>query len=117
VLVTSLGARSYPTTVIPKLYRDRGDAENSHDELKNQWGWHSFVTQQLAPCRIMANLVALAHNWWNLYVRFFDEHHHREAISSRPALMQSIGRQGQSGGHAPSKSVSHTSIETTSPRW
>jgi hypothetical protein len=98
VLVTSLDACSYPTTVIPKLYRDRGDAENSYDELKNQWGWHGFVTQQLAPSRIMANLVALVYNWWNLYVRFFEEHHHREAISSRPALMQGIGRQVQSAG-------------------
>jgi hypothetical protein len=46
----------------------------------------------------MANLVALVYNWWNLYVRFFDEHHHREAISSRPAQMQGIGRQVQSAG-------------------
>ena len=46
----------------------------------------------------MANLVALFYNWWNLYVRFFDEAHHREAITSRPALMQGVARQVQSGG-------------------
>jgi hypothetical protein len=46
----------------------------------------------------MANLVALFYNWWNLYVRFFDEERHREAIRSRPMLMQGVGRQVQSGG-------------------
>ena len=38
------------------------------------------------------------YNWWNLYVRFYDEEHHREAITSRPALMQGVARQVQSGG-------------------
>ena len=45
-----------------------------------------------------ANLIALIYNWWNLYVRFYDEEHHREAITSRPALMQGVARQVQSGG-------------------
>lgn len=43
----------------------------------------------------MANLIALFHNWWNLYIRFCDEAHHREAITSRPALMQGVARQVQ----------------------
>ena len=46
----------------------------------------------------MANLVALFYNWWNLYLRFYDENHHREAIRSRPMLMAGVGRQIQSGG-------------------
>jgi hypothetical protein len=46
----------------------------------------------------MANLVALFYNWWNLYVRFYDEGHHREAITSRPALMQGVAREVRSGG-------------------
>ena len=46
----------------------------------------------------MANLTALVYNWWNLYVRFYDAEHHREAITSRPALMQGVARQVQSGG-------------------
>ena len=28
-----------------QLYRDRADGENIFDELKNQWGWGGFVTQ------------------------------------------------------------------------
>lgn len=98
VLITSLDEQAYPTTAMPRLYRDRADAENSYDELKNQWGWSGYSTQKLAPSRIMANLIALFYNWWNLYARFFDEHHHREAITSRPALMQGVARQVQSSG-------------------
>ena len=72
--------------------------QNNFDELKNQWGWSGYTTRQIAPCRLMANLVALFSNWWNLYVRFYDEEHHREAITSRPALMHGVARQVQSGG-------------------
>jgi hypothetical protein len=98
VLVTSLDSGAYPTLAMPRLYRERADAENSFDELKNQWGWNGYTTRQLAPCRLMANLIALVYNWWNLYVRFYDAQHHREAITSRPALMQGVARQVQSGG-------------------
>ncbi len=58
-LVTSLDPIAYPTIAMPRLYRERADAEpersgdsqpqaarrasaarqNVYDELKNQWGW------------------------------------------------------------------------------
>jgi len=98
VLVSSLDPQSFPTLCMPRLYRERADAENGYDELKNQWGWNGYTTRKLAPCRLMANLIALFYNWWNLYVRFYDEEHHREAITSRPAMMQGVARQVQSGG-------------------
>jgi hypothetical protein len=98
VLVTSLDEEAFPATVMPRLYRERADAENNYDELKNQWGWAGFTTRKLAPCRIMANLVALFFNWWSLYLRFYDAEHHREAIRSRPMLMAGVGRQVKSGG-------------------
>ncbi|HXS29989.1 MAG TPA: transposase, partial [Steroidobacteraceae bacterium] len=69
VLVTSLDVQAWPTVWMPRLYRERGDAENSYDELKNQWGWNGYTTRKLAPCRLMANLIALFYNWWNLYLR------------------------------------------------
>jgi len=50
-------------------------------------GWNGFTTAKLAPCRVMANLVALVYNWWHLYARLYDGAHHREAISCRPALL------------------------------
>jgi hypothetical protein len=98
VLVSSLDAQAFPAQVIPKHYRDRADAENCFDELKNQWGWNGFTSRRLSPSRLMANLVALFYNWWNLYLRFYDEEHHREAIRTRPMLMSGVGRQIQSGG-------------------
>lgn len=92
VLVTTLDTLAYPATVLARLYRERADAEDIYDELKNQWGWNGFITQELAPCRLMANLVALVYNWWHLYVRLYDGEHHREAISSRPALLGGVAR-------------------------
>ena len=98
VLVTSLDLKAWPAVHIPKQYRDRADAENCFDELKNQWGWSGYTSRKLAPCRLMANLIALFYNWWNLYVRFYDGERHREAVRSRPMLMSGVGRQVQSGG-------------------
>src|ERR1700761_240930 len=97
VLVTSLEAE---VVTIGQLYRDRGDCENSFDELKNHWGWGGFTTHDVARCRIMARIVALVFNWWNLFVRLADPDHHREAITSRPLLLQAIGRQTNHAGRA-----------------
>jgi hypothetical protein len=95
VLVTSL---SCEILTIGQLYRDRADCENSFDELKNQWGWGGFTTRDLKRCRLMAGCVALVFNWWNLFVRLADPDHHREAITSRPLLLQAIGRQTNHAG-------------------
>lgn len=38
------------------------------------------------------------YNWWQLYVRFYDEEHNREAITTRPELMQGVARRVESGG-------------------
>lgn len=98
VLVASLDAVAYPVVAMPRLYRERGDAENNYDELKNQWGWGGYTSRRLSSSRLMAGLVALVYNWWSLYLRFYDAEHHREAIRSRPMLMAGVGRQVQSGG-------------------
>ena len=98
VLVTTLDPVAYPARALARLYRERADAENIYDELKNQWGWNGFTTQKLAPCRIMANMVALVYNWWHLYVRLYDGAHHREAITSRPALLGGVARLIRHGG-------------------
>ena len=81
-----------------QLYRDRADCENVFDELKNQWGWGGFTTRDLKRCRLMAGLVALFYNWWNLFVRLADPDYHREAITSRPLLLQAVGRQTRHAG-------------------
>lgn len=95
VLVTSL---SLPTESFGQLYRDRADAENIFDELKNQWGWGGFVTQDLKRCKISAKLIALIYNWWSLYAGLIFPDKHREAITSRPLLLNSFGRKTNSGG-------------------
>src|SRR5712671_4223592 len=95
VLVTSLDSEILS---LGQLYRDRADCENSFDELKNQWGWGGFTTRDLKRCRLMAGCVALVFNWWNLFVRLADPNHHREAITSRPLLLQAIGRQTRHAG-------------------
>jgi Transposase DDE domain group 1 len=95
VLVTSLASEILS---IGQLYRDRADCENGFDELKNHWGWGGFTTHDLKRCRLMAAAVALVFNWWNLFVRLADPNHHREAITSRPLLLQAIGRQTNHAG-------------------
>lgn len=95
VLVTSLDAE---IATIAQLYRDRADSENSFDELKNQWGWGGYTTQDIKRCRFMCRIVALVYNWWNLFVRLADPEKHMEAITSRPMLLHGVGKQTHHGG-------------------
>src|SRR6516165_3542384 len=95
VLVTSL---ELEVLSIAQLYRDRADCENAFDELKNQWGWGGFTTRDLKRCRLLAGSVALIYNWWSLFVRLADLDHRPEAITSRPLLLQAIGRQTRHAG-------------------
>ena len=112
VLVTTLEVQAYPAVALARLYRERADAENIYDELKNQWGWNGFTTQKLAPCRLMANLVALVYNWWHLYARLYDAGHHREDITSRPALLGGVARLTRHGGQSTIKvSLQHEKRE------
>jgi hypothetical protein len=103
-LVTSLDAE---ILTLGQLYRDRADCENDFDELKNQWGWGGFTTQDLKRSRLMARCVALVFNWWTLFVRLADPEHHREAITTRPLLLTAIGRQTSHAGR--------TTIHVSSP--
>lgn len=90
VLVTSL---TDEISTIYQHYRDRADSENNFDELKNQWGWAGFTTQDLKRCRLISRIVALIYNWWNLFVRIAEPDKYREAITSRPLLLHAIGKQ------------------------
>jgi hypothetical protein len=94
VLVTNLEDE---LVTVMQHYRDRADCENNFDETKNQWGWGGFVTQQLQTSQIMARMVALVYNWWNLFVRLAIPDKHHEAITSRPLMLSSVGRLTESG--------------------
>jgi len=82
---------------LSQLYRDRADCENVFDEIKNQWGWAGFVTHDLKRCRIIARLIALIYNWWNVFARLAQPDQHMEAITSRPLLLHAVGRMVTSG--------------------
>lgn len=90
VLVTSL---SSALLTLAQRYRDRADAENNFDELKNQRGWGGYTTQDLKRCRLPARIAALIYNWWSLFVRPAHPDKHLEAITSRPLLLYAVGKQ------------------------
>lgn len=77
---------------IAQLYRDRCDCENGFDELKNQWGWGGFTTQDLNRNQTMARTIALIYNWWSWYARAGNPGERLEAMTSRPLLLAAVGR-------------------------
>jgi Transposase DDE domain group 1 len=95
VLVTNV---AYDISAIGQLYRDRCDCENGFDELKNQWGWGGFTTQDMHRSQLTARAVALVYNWWSWYVRAANPQARREALTSRPLLLAAVGRATSHGG-------------------
>ena len=87
----------YDIAAIGQLYRDRCDCENGFDELKNQWGWGGFTTQDMHRSQVTARAVALVYNWWSWYVRAANPQARREALTSRPLLLAAVGRSTSSG--------------------
>lgn len=82
---------------IGQLYRDRADCENGFDELKNQWGWGGYTTQDMERCNLSARAVALIYNWWSWYVRLAHPKSRLEGITSRPMLLAGIARLTEHG--------------------
>ena len=95
VLVTDV---AYPIEALAQLYRDRADAENAFDELKNQWGLGGFTTQDMNRCQTMARACALVYNWWSWYCRAAHPTARMEAITSRPLLLAAVGTAAQHAG-------------------
>jgi len=110
VLITSLPDE---ILALAQHYRDRGDAENNFDELKNQWGWSGFTTHDLKRCQIMARIIALIYNWWSLFVRLAIPEKHAEAITSRPLLLNAVGKQTT---HSGQTTVTITSMHAKAPQ-
>ncbi len=95
VLVTNSG---YALESFGQLYRDRADCENGFDELKNQWGWGGFTTQDIERCQSSARAVALIYNWWSWYCRAAKPGARMEAITGRALLLAGVGRAVKHGG-------------------
>jgi len=107
VLITSLQEE---ILTLAQWYRDRADAENPFDELKNHWGWGGFTTRDLKRCRLMARITALTYNWWSLFVRLANPRQHTEAITSRPLLLNAPARLTRHGGQT-RLTISHPHAE------
>lgn len=82
----------YDLVQIGQLYRDRADCENGFDEIKNQWGWGGYSTQDIERCALSARAVALVYNWWSWYVRLANPKSRLEAKTSRPKLLHAVGK-------------------------
>jgi hypothetical protein len=96
VLVTNT---TYGAQHMGQMYRDRADCENGFDELKNQWGWGGYSTQDIERCNLSARAVALIYNWWSWYVRLANPTARMEAITSRPMLLAAVGRVTEHAGY------------------
>jgi hypothetical protein len=97
---------NYELKAIGQLYRDRADCvdlgfcQNGFDELKNQWGWGGYTTQDLERCNLSARAVALIYNWWSWYVRLAHPATRLEAITSRPLLLAGVARLTEHAGQS-----------------
>ena len=109
VLVTSLKEE---VRTIAQHYRDRGDSENNFDELKNQWGWAGFNTQDRKRCQVMSRITALVYNWWTIFMRLGIPDKHAEAITARPLALHGIARQTR---HSNQTTVEVTSLHSKAP--
>ena len=89
---------AYGLAQIGQLYRDRADCvdlgfcQNGFDEIKNQWGWGGYSTQDIDRCALSAKAVALVYNWWSWYVRLANPKSRLEAKTSRPKLPSGLGK-------------------------
>jgi len=96
VYVTNLPA-DYTAWQVQHLYRDRADAENVFDELKNQWGFNGFCAKRRSITELAARLLLLVYNLWVLFVRFLEPHKHVEAGRGRRWFLLIAARLVQSG--------------------
>lgn len=95
-----------------QLYRDRADCENGFDEIKNQWGWGGYSTQDIERCALSARAVALIYNWWSWYARLANPGNRMEAITSRPKLLSAVGKMtSHAGQNKLLLTVMHESVE------
>ena len=86
--VTNLTTEEADAFQVVQLYRQRADAENVFDELKNQWGFAGFCSQKAAVSQSSARMLLLVYNLWSLFVRVLkNQGGHTEAIKSRYELL------------------------------
>jgi hypothetical protein len=83
---------------IVDLYRQRADAENVFDELKNHWGFGGFCCKDRVATEMAARLLLLTYNLWNLFLRLLEPARHVEAFQARRWFLLIAARMVKSGG-------------------
>jgi hypothetical protein len=81
--MTSPGEPEANALHIKSLYRERADAENVFDKLKNQWCLNGFYARSRRVSALAARLLLLVYNLWTLSVRLLEPGRHVEAAGSR----------------------------------
>jgi len=81
--VTSLPEKQINAWQIVLMYRDRGDAENLFDELKNQWGLGGFCSSSAGVTEGAARFTLASAALWNLFMRLMEPGRHVEAPTGR----------------------------------
>ena len=95
--VTDLDPQEANAWQIIDLYRQRADAENVFDELKNQWGFGGFCSRKKLPTEFAARFLLLTYNLWNLFTRVLTPTRHVEAFQSRRWFLLIAARMVRSG--------------------
>ncbi len=95
--VTNLTAEEAPAAQVGRLARQRGDAENVFDELKNQWGFRGFCSGRGVVTEMAARLLVVTDNLWSLFVTRLLGQSHREAITPRSEFLMMAGQRTVSG--------------------
>jgi hypothetical protein len=72
-----------------------------------------FTTHDLKRCQIMARTIALVYNWRSLFTRLAIPEKHAEAITSRPLLLNAVGKQTT---HSGQTTVTVTSMHAKAPQ-
>lgn len=96
--VTDLSVEQASAFQVIELYRQRADAENVFDELKNQWGFAGFSSQKAVVGECASRLLLMVYNLWSMFTRVLkDNGVHSEAVTSRYELLLIPGKVVRSG--------------------
>jgi hypothetical protein len=95
--VTDLPVNEVNAWQIVLMYRDRGDAENLFDELKNQWGLGGFCSSDAGVTEGAARFTLASAALWNLFMRLMEPDRHVEAPTGRRWCLLMASRLVKSG--------------------
>jgi hypothetical protein len=82
---------------VQAMYRDRAEAENVFDEIKNQWGFEGFCATKARVSELAARLLLVVYNLWSVFARLLEPGRHVEAAGSRKWFMVIAGKLVKSG--------------------